>query len=362
VTKSVSASCNVGGSVNYAIAISDVPIAADHSFGATEVENTIIGGKPVKVTTTFAGNFAGGEAHGSYRVDVAYEDGSGKTCTTNTQSWPAAVETGQGSQVLAPPQPGLYRTNGGYPLFYVSADHGSVQDVTKSTSLSCDTGASFGFALAIEEIAIEGQSTFQTTQVENTIISGKPVKVTTTFKGHFHGNNGSGYQRAAGTYRQDIAYEDGSGEKCTTGTQSWPGEVESGQGSQVVGPPVAGLYRTNGGYLLFSVSADHAHIQNVTKSTSLSCDNDAGFGSSLTIPDIPIEAQTSFHKTVVEGGVISGKAVTITVTFNGHFHGYDGAGHQRAAGTYREDVRFEDGSGEKCTTGTQSWPAGWAAS
>ena len=357
MTKSTSLTCSTGGGFGSSISIDDIPIAADGSFEATQVEGTIISGKPAKITTTFSGNFHGTEASGAYREDVEYEDGSGKTCTTNTQSWPALVESSQGSQLLAPPQPGLYRTNGGYVLFYVSADHAHIQDVTKSTSLSCDTGASFGSSISITDIPIEGQSTFKTTQVESGLISGKPVTITTTFQGHFHGLDGAGNQRAAGTYREDVVYQDGSGEECTTGTQSWPASVESGQGSQTLASPQPGLYRTNGGYALFYVSPDGGHIQDVTASTSLTCSTGGGIGSSISIEDIPIEGQSTFKTTQVESTIISGKPVKITTIFKGHFHGHDGSGNQRAAGTYREDVEYEDGSGKTCTTNTQSWPA-----
>ncbi|MGH2938118.1 MAG: hypothetical protein ACRDPE_08360 [Solirubrobacterales bacterium] len=356
VTRGTTLSCTTGGSLNYSLAVSDIPIAADGSFGTAQEEKTIILGKPAKVTTTFNGDFNGTEANGSYRQDVAYEDGSGKTCTTNTQSWPASLTHNQGSQVLAAPQPGGYLTNTGNVLFWVSPDQAHVQDVTLGTSLSCDTGASFNYSLALTDIPVVGQSTFGTTEEESTIILGRPAKVTTTFKGHFHGLSGSGRQRAAGTYREDVAFEDGSGEKCTTGTNSWPGEVTANQGSQVLAAPQPGGYLTNTGNVLFWVSADREHVQDVTLGTSLSCDTGASLNYSLAVTDIPVEGQRTFKTTQTEDSIILGKHVTITTVFKGHFQGLSGSGRQRAAGTYRQDVAYQDGSGEKCTTGTRSWP------
>jgi hypothetical protein len=366
VTLGTSLSCDTGASLNYALAVTDIPVEGQATFATTAEESTIILGKPAKVTTTFKGHFHGlsgagrQRAAGTYREDVVFEDGSNEKCTTGTLAWPGEVITNQGSQVLAPPQPGGYLTNTGNVLFYVSADRAQVQDVTLGTSLSCDTGASLNYALAVTDIPVEGQRTFKTTQVEDSIILGKHVTITTVFQGHFQGLSGSGRQRAAGTYRQDVAYQDGSGEKCTTGTRSWPGEVITNQGSQVLAPPQSGAYLTNTGNVLFHVSADHAHIQNVTRGTSLSCDSGASPNSSIAIADIPIEGQTTFHTTQQESGILSGKAVKITVTFKGHFQGLDGSGRQRAAGTYREDVVFEDGSGTECTTGTVAWPATWS--
>ena len=98
----------------------------------------------------------------------------------------------------------------------------------------------------------------------------------------------------------------------------------------------------------------------MTRGTTLSCDSGTSPSSSIAIADIPIEGQTTFHTTQQESGILSGKAVKITVTFKGHFQGLDSSGRQRAAGTYRGDVVFEDGSGTECTTGTVAWPATWA--
>jgi hypothetical protein len=56
--------------------------------------------------------------------------------------------------------------NSGYPLFYVSPDGANVQAVSESTSLTCSTGGGFGSSIAIEDIPIEGQTTFKATQVK----------------------------------------------------------------------------------------------------------------------------------------------------------------------------------------------------
>jgi hypothetical protein len=355
VMKSTSLSCSTGGGINYEFSVTDLPIATDDSFGSTEVESAVIHGVPVKVTTTFSGDFNGTQATGSYRQDVAYEDDSGKTCTTNTQSWSASPETGQGSQVVAPPQAGAYRSSG-YWLFFVSPDHSHVQDVMKRTSLSCNTGGALESTISITDIPVEGQSTFATTQVENSMVSGKPVKVITTFKGHFHGLDGNGHERVAGTYREDIVFEDGSNEKCTSDTQWWTAEVEGGQGSQVLASPQPGAYRSSG-YWLFFVSPDRSHLQDVIKNTSLICSTGATRSSSFTIEDIPIEGQSTFKTSQIENTIISNEPVKITTVFQGHFHGLEGNGTQRAAGTYREEIVFEGDSNEKCTTGTQWWTA-----
>jgi translation initiation factor 1 (eIF-1/SUI1) len=369
IAKTTSLSCSTGGSFPYSVAIDDIAIEGQTAFGSTEVEHTLIAGKPVKVTTTFRGHFHGLDGNGnqrvagSYRQDIAYEDGSHETCTTGMQSWSGGVDYGQGSQALAAPQPGRYALSGyTTTVLWVSPDRGHVQDVVKGTSLTCSTGGTLSSSFAITDIPIEAQTTFRTTEEEHTLIAGKPVKVTSTFDGHFHGDDGNGNQRVAGSYREDIAYEDGSGETCTTGTVSWSAGVDYGQGSQALATPQPGRYALSGyTTTVLYVSADGAHAQNVVKGTSLSCSTGGTLSSSISIAEIPIEGEATFAKTQQESAIVSGKQVKITATFMGHFHGLDGNGLQRVAGTYREDIAFEDGSGETCTTGTQSWSGGWAS-
>ena len=57
----------------------------------------------------------------------------------------------------------------------------------------------------INEIPIVGLGTFSTTQSEGGYISGKAVKIVSTFTGSFEGS------KAAGTYNEEVGYEDGSG-------------------------------------------------------------------------------------------------------------------------------------------------------
>jgi hypothetical protein len=320
----------------------------------------MLGGKPVKIMITFNGHFHGlsadgnQRAAGSYREEVAFEDGSGETCTTNTQAWTAEVES-QGSQEASTPAAGAYARGGGYTMLYVSPNGSQVQDVSRETELACSTGANITSAIAIEAIPVMANTTFGETQVETGLINGKPVKITITFNGHFHGLNGSGVQRAAGTYREEVGFEDGSGETCTTDTQAWFVELES-EDSQQAQPPAAGAYARAGGYTLFHVSTDSSQVEQVSRPTELNCSTGVNITSAITVGSIAIVGNTTFTDTAVESGKIEGKNVTITITFNGHFHGLSADGNQRAAGTYRENVAFE-GSSETCTSNVQAWTA-----
>ena len=223
------------------------------------------------------------------------------------------------------------------------------------TTLSCSDGSTMNSEITIKEIAIESDTTFSGHETQSGLISGKPVTITYTFRGHFHGLDSGGNQRVDGAYREDIAFEDGSGKTCTTNTRSWSAGIVT-QGSQVAAPPKAGGYVNSG--LSFFVSPDSSQVQDVVVNpTTLSCSDGSTMNSEITIKEIAIESDTTFSGHETQSGLISGKPVTITYTFRGHFHGLDSGGNQRVDGAYREDIAFEDGSGKTCTTNTRSWSA-----
>ena len=240
---------------------------------------------------------------------------------------------------LAPsgPAPGGYVNSG--LSFFVSPDSSQVQDVVVNpTTLSCSDGTTMNSEITIKEIAIESDTTFSGHETQSGLISGKAVTITYAFSGEFVGSN------ASGTYREDIAFEDGSGKTCTTNTRSWSAGIVT-QGSQVAAPPKAGGYVNSG--LSFFVSPDSSQVQDVVVDpTTLSCSDGTTMNSEITIKEIAIESDTTFSGHETQSGLISGKPVTITYTFRGHFHGLDSGGNQRVDGAYREDIAFEDGSGK----------------
>ena len=181
-------------------------------------------------------------------------------CTSGAVAWSATFDS-QGNQAAATPRPGSY--TGSYLTFDVSPDSSHIQDVSKQyVTLNCSSGATLTETIVINEIPITGLTTFSATESEGGYLSGKAVKVISTFTGHFHGLDTSGNQRVSGSYKQEIDYEDGSGVKCTSGAVAWSATFDS-QGNQEAAKPRPGSY--TGSYLTFNVSPDSSHIQDVSK-------------------------------------------------------------------------------------------------
>ncbi|MCW3056659.1 MAG: hypothetical protein JWO21_628 [Solirubrobacterales bacterium] len=352
----VSLSCTSAPNPGYrTITINETTITSPSSFTTTETEKGWISGKAVKITSTVSGSFEGSTAAGSYSQEIDFEDGSGGRCLTGLQAWKATFDT-QGSQAASTARAGSY--SGSALTFYVSPDGNEVQDLSKTfVTLSCSSNEALGYkAIAINSISIVGLTTFTGTETEYGWINAKAVKITATVTGHFHGFDSSGDQRASGSYVEEIAFEDGSNVKCTSNAVSWSAKYD-GQGAQSKATPRAGAY--SGSALTFSVSGDGAAIENVSRTfVTVSCSSGLAVGyQAITIDKIPITGLTTFTKTQIEGGILGGKAVKFTSTFTGHFHGLDLSGNQRVAGTYVEEITYEDGSGVKCTSNAVSWSA-----
>jgi hypothetical protein len=90
------------------------------------------------------------------------------------------------------------------------------------TGLECSGGGSNTSTdkLEIAQAEIKGKTTFKATVTRKGEISGAPVVFTYALYGHFHSINSSGVERAAGMYREEIAYE-GSTRRCATNNQSF---------------------------------------------------------------------------------------------------------------------------------------------
>jgi Restriction endonuclease len=194
---------------------------------------------------------------------------------------------------------GYYNDNG--TLFYVSPNGAQVQDVALNVKLGCSVGGEISSHIAIGTIAIESEGSFTATETETGIYSaGRPIKITSTFTGQFDG------AKAAGTYREEVAFEDGSKETCTTNTQAWSVTLEA-EGSQALAPPKPGGYSNDNG-TLFSVSSDSSEVQTVAlASVKLSCSTGSEISSHIAITEVPIESETTFSGAAEESGEISGR-------------------------------------------------------
>ena len=112
---------------------------------------------------------------------------------------------------------------------------------------------------------------------------------------------------------------------------------------------------------MFHVSAGSTEIQDVSLAVSyhavLACTPGGATldDTSFSIPSISIDAKGAFSGQAMQSGTVDASPATFTYTFSGHFHGFDSNGHERAAGSLREDVTYDNGTSHSCTTGTRPW-------
>jgi hypothetical protein len=347
----VSLACSPGG--NFQDSTFNVPsitVAPNGSFTATGSQDGIHSGTAAHFTYSFAGQFHGSTASGTYREDVTYNDGTATSCTTNSQSWTATRDT-QGSQAASPPPAGSYSGSGF--SFYVSPDSSQVQDVSVSfVSMACTPGASFqDSSFNIPSVAIASDGSFSGTATQSGLHDGFPAQFTYTFNGHFHGTSSSGVERAAGQWREDVTYDNGSTFTCSSNTFAWTMTRDT-QGAQTASAPPAGTYTGSG--FTFHVSPDGTQVQNVSVSfISMACTPGGTFqDSTFNIPVITINADGSFLGSASQSGTHASSPAQFTYTFNGHFHGASSNGVERAAGQWREDVTYNNGTQFSCTSDT----------
>jgi hypothetical protein len=355
--------CTPGGTTlnDTSFYIPQISIGADGSFSGTASQTGVEGGAAATFVYSISGRFNGTSVTGSLREDVTYNNGTAYSCTTGTTPWTMTRDT-QGSQAAAPPPPGSYSGNGF--TFYVSTDSTHVQDVSLAagyhTAPACvPTGTISGdTSFYIPQISIGADGSFSGTASQTGVEGGAAATFTYTFSGHFHGTDSSGNERAAGSLREDVTYNNGTAHSCTTGTTPWT-MTRNTQGSQAAAPPPPGSYSGNG--FTFYVSTDSTHVQDVSLAagyhTAPACvptgtiSNDTSF----YIPQISIGADGSFSATATQTGMANGAPATFTYTFSGHFHGTDSGGNEQAAGSLRENVTYNNGTSYSCTTGTTPW-------
>ncbi len=357
----VGLSCLGGGSTSDHLGIDAIAIAPDGSFSSTTTQTGLFRGGVATYTYTLSGHLEGAGLAGTYREDLSY-DGGASSCTSNVQPW-SVTRNSQPAPPTSPPPPGRYSgangQNGNGFAFFVDVVSSQVQDVYDSyVGLSCLGGGSTSDHLGIDAIAIAPDGSFSSTTTQTGLFRGGVATYTYTLSGHFHGNDNGGYRLAAGTYREDIDYDNGASH-CTSHNQSWSAALNT-QPAQTAGAPpgrYSGANGQNGNGFSFSVSADSMHMLTVLdNAVELVCTGGGGTTNQLTVADVPIAPDGSFSSTTSQGGLFGGRAATYTYTLRGHFHGNDNNGKHRAAGTYREDIDY-DGGASHCTSHNQSWSA-----
>src|SRR5215470_11609894 len=215
------------------LGIASVPLLSNGSFTATTTETGVYAGFPAKFTYTFRGNFHGAgpsgaaRAAGTFRETMTFTDSTARTCTSNTQSWTAARD-------VQPPQPKTLPPAGGYsatnpqnnePItFAVSSSRTSLQNISiPFVFLDCSPpgDANPTEPLGIAKAPIKSNLSFTATTTKTGVYLGHPAKFTYTFRGNFHGVAPNGAARAAGTFRETMAFTDSTARTCTSNTQSW---------------------------------------------------------------------------------------------------------------------------------------------
>jgi hypothetical protein len=266
---------------------------------------------------------------------------------------------------LAPPAgsySGSNGQNGNGILFYVAVGGAQIQDVFDGVvGSSCQGGGGYTDHLGINAITVAPDGSFSSTTTQTGLFGNHGLPATFTYKlqGHFHGTNAAGLEVVAGTYREDISYNNGAS-SCTSNNQSWSATLDP-QPAQTAAAPPAGSYSgsngQNGNGISFYVGAGGTQIQNVTDGVvGLSCQGGGGYTGHLSISAINVAADGSFSSVTTASGTVGGSAATFTYTFQGHFHGTNSAGRERVAGTYREDITYNNGN-SSCTSNNQSWSA-----
>jgi hypothetical protein len=124
-------------------------------------------------------------------------------------------------------------------------------------------------------------------------------------------------------------------------------------------PPISPGSYSGSGYVLY-VSAGGTQVQDVSLAANyhsvLQCTPTNSFDdTSFYIPDITVAKDGSFSGKTTQTGVEDGSTAKFTDTVSGHFHGTDSSGDERAAGSLRENVTYNNGTAYSCTTGTQPW-------
>ena len=357
------------------LGIASAQIKPDGSFAGAGSQRGLFAGSPATFSYHFRGNFEGpslagvGRASGSFRVDIAFNDGVPRHCTSNTRSWSVQRDS-QPPQTRVPAAAGTYsgaNPQNGQPLrFYVAPDHKRLLDISIPILLTpCAPTGVFpaGDHLDLAGTTIRPDGSFVASGSQNGIFAGAPATFAYAFSGVFEGTDSAGVARAGGAFREDITFSDGVVHHCTSNTQSWFARRDQ-QPPQTSPFPLAGTYQganpQNGQPVTFDVAPGNHAVASISVPIVLvACAPAGAFPAtdSITLTGASIKADGSFVATGSEVAVFAGSPATFTFRFAGNFEGVNASGRNRAGGTFREDITFNDGVVHHCTSNTQSWLA-----
>ncbi|MGD0394973.1 MAG: hypothetical protein ABSC41_20315, partial [Acidimicrobiales bacterium] len=357
------------------IVLDAVALAANGALSSTQTQTGVVGSDsyPTTFTITFEGHFHGVNADGAERAagsvleTATYTNGTSESCTSNKQSW-SVTRDAQPAQSTALPPAGSYSGNysgSGYGIsLYVSGTRTQLQDISIPVVTLYCAGTTFtpSAPIVLDAVALAASGAFSSTSTQTGVVgSGNyPTTFTITFEGHFHGVNASGAERAAGSVLETATYTNGTTNNCTSNKQSWS-VAWATQPTQPTGLPPAGTYSGNysgSGYgITLTVAAGQTQLQDVSiPAVYLSCTPGTGsINTSIVLDTVGLASDGSFSSTSTQTGIVNSNSVTYTITFQGHFHGVNAGGAERAAGSVLETATYTDGTTYSCTSNKQSW-------
>jgi hypothetical protein len=227
----VAVSCSPSGNTGIPVGIPTAAIQPDGAFNITAAQDAIIDGNGAKVTYTVQGRFqvatatAPASAAGTWSEHIAYTSGTITACSSNSQSWTAALyrEPPWQKSAIAP---GSYTGPAGQGwdlIFTVTPNSHNILNVSIPTAaVSCNSSINIANQpVTIPTITIQPDGSFATKTSQDGMISGNNAKITYTFSGYFEGPTPTGAITVAGTWREDIVFSSGPTTTCTSNNQSW---------------------------------------------------------------------------------------------------------------------------------------------
>ena len=352
--------CTPSGSINDQFEMLQVAIKSNGSFSGRTSQNGVLSGSNVKFTYILAGHFepatrsTPASAAGTWRENVVFASGTVASCTSNKQSWTAALYREPAKKEIVA-RPGPY-SGAGSISFDVAPGGKSMLNVdVPSTYLYCTPAGSINDQFEMLQVAIKSNGSFSGDGSQNGVLSGSNVKFTYSFAGSFEGTTPAGVSTAAGTWREDVVFASGTTTACTSNNQFWTATLspEPAQ-KKIVAKP--GAY--SGAGITFTVGPGGGSMMNVSvPSTYLYCTPSGSINDQFEMLQVAIKSSGSFSAQTSQSGVLSGVNVKFTYTFAGSFEGPTPAGASTAAGTWREDVVFASGTTTACTSNNQFWTA-----
>ena len=357
------------------IVLDSVALASNGSFSSTSTQTGVVGpdNYPTTFTIVFQGHFHGVNASGAERAagsvleSAKYTNGTTFNCTSNKQSWSVTRSTQPGQPTGLPPvgsYSGSYSGSGYGISLYVSGAQNSLQDISiPVVTLEC-AGTTFdpSAPIVLDSVFLASNGAFSSTSTQTGVVGSDnyPATFTIVFQGHFHGVNTSGAERAAGSVLETATYTNGTTFSCTSNKQSWS-VAWSTQPTQPTGLPPAGTYSgsySGSGYgISLKVASGQTQLQDVSiPVVSLSCTPGTGsLSAPIVLNTVALASNGSFSSTSTQTGVVNSDSVTYTITFQGHFHGVNTSGAERAAGSVLETAKYTNGTAYNCTSNKQSW-------